>query len=128
MKLFSRKSLVAGATALSVAFAGTTVANAEDTTSDLSSKITNSVEDLSSSSDNDYTADKSDDSKTDDSKTDDSKTDDSKSDDSKKEDTRTSKEKADDIKAWIGVFTAVIGALGTLFAFANKYFDLPFGK
>ena len=118
MKLFSRKSLVAGATALSVAFAGTTVANAEDTTSDLSSKITNSVEDLSSSSDNDYAADKSDD----------SKTDDSKSDDSKKEDTRTSKEKADDIKAWIGVFTAVIGALGTLFAFANKYFDLPFGK
>ena len=113
MKLFSRKSLVAGATALSVAVAGTTVANAEDTTSDQSSKITNSVEDLSSSSDNDYAADKSDDSKTD---------------DSKKEDARTSKEKADDIKAWIGVFTAVIGALGTLFAFANKYFDLPFGK
>ena len=113
MKLFSRKALVAGATALSVAVAGTTVANAEDTTSDLSSKITNSVEGLSSSSDNDYAADKSDDSKTD---------------DSKKEDTRTSKEKADDIKAWIGVFTAVIGALGTLFAFANKYFDLPFGK
>ena len=112
MKLFSRKALVAGATALSVAFAGTTVANAEDTTSDLSSKITNSVEGLSSSSDNDYAADKSDDSKTD---------------DSKKEDNRTSKEKADDIKAWIGVFTAVIGALGTLFAFANKYFDLPFG-
>ena len=123
MKLFSRKALVAGATALSVAVAGTTVANAEDTTSDLSSKITNSVEDLSSSSDNDYAADKSDDSKTDD-----SKTDDSKKEDSKKEDTRTSKEKADDIKAWIGVFTAVIGALGTLFAFANKYFDLPFGK
>ena len=123
MKLFSRKALVAGATALSVAVAGTTVANAEDTTSDLSSKITNSVEGLSSSSDNDYAADKSDDSKTDDSKSDDSKTD-----DSKKEDTRTSKEKADDIKAWIGVFTAVIGALGTLFAFANKYFDLPFGK
>ncbi|MDK8523994.1 hypothetical protein [Corynebacterium sp. MSK150] len=112
MKLFSRKALVAGATALSVAFAGTTVANAEDTTSDLSSKITNSVEGLSSSSDNDYAAEKSDDSKTD---------------DSKKEDNRTSKEKADDIKAWIGVFTAVIGALGTLFAFANKYFDLPFG-
>ena len=123
MKLFSRKALVAGATALSVAVAGTTVANAEDTTSDLSSKITNSVEGLSSSSDNDYAADKSDDSKSDD-----SKSDDSKSDDSKKEDTRTSKEKADDIKAWIGVFTAVIGALGTLFAFANKYFDLPFGN
>ena len=40
----------------------------------------------------------------------------------------TSKEKADDIKAWIGVVTAVIGALGTLFAFANKYLDLPFGN
>ena len=113
MKLFSRKALVAGATALSVAFAGTTVANAEDTTSDLSSKITNSVEGLSSSSDNDYAADKSDDSKTD---------------DSKKEDNRTSKEKAEDIKAWIGVLTAVIGALGTLFAFASKYFDLPIGN
>lgn len=111
MKLFSRKALVAGATALSVAFAGTTVANAEDTTG--SSEIANVVSGLSSSSDNDYAADKNGESKTD---------------DSKKEDTRTSKEKADDIKAWIGVFTAVIGALGTLFAFADKYFDLPFGN
>ena len=113
MKLFSRKALVAGATALSVAFAGTTVANAEDTTSDLSSEITNSIEGLSSSSDNDYASDK------------DGK---SNADSKKKEDTRTSKEKAEDIKAWIGVFTAVIGALGTLFAFANKYLDLPFGN
>ena len=40
MKLFSRKALVAGATALSVAFAGTTVANAEDTTNELPSRIT----------------------------------------------------------------------------------------
>lgn len=113
MKLFSRKALVAGATALSVAFAGTTVANAEDTTSGSSSEATGVVKELFNSSENtNYAADKSDDSKTD---------------DSKKEDNRTSKEKADDIKAWIGVFTAVIGALGTLFAFANKYFDLPFG-
>lgn len=113
MKLFSRKALVAGATALSVAFAGTTVANAEDTTSDLSSEITNSIEGLSSSSDNDYASDK------------DGK---SNADSKKKEDDRTSKEKAEDIKAWIGVVTAVIGALGTLFAFANKYLDLPFGN
>lgn len=103
MKLFSRKALVAGATALSVAFAGTTVANAEDTTSEFSSV----AKELFNSSENtDYAADKSE----------------------GEEDTRTSKEKADDIKAWIGVFTAVIGALGTLFAFANKYFDLPFGN
>ena len=33
-----------------------------------------------------------------------------------------------EIQAWIGVVTAVIGALGTLFAFANKYLDLPFGN
>lgn len=110
MNLFSRKALVAGATALSVAFAGTTVANAEDTTNGLSSQISNPLENLSSSADKDAESN--------------SNTDDSK----KKDDNRTSKEKADDIKAWIGVFTAVIGALGTLFAFANKYFDLPFGN
>ncbi|WP_299138124.1 hypothetical protein [uncultured Corynebacterium sp.] len=110
MKLFSRKALVAGATALSVAFAGTTVANAEDTTSGSSSEVTGVVKELVNSSEHtNYAADKSDDSEG-------------------KEDTRTSKEKADDIKAWIGVFTAVIGALGTLFAFADKYFDLPFGN
>ncbi|MDN8596588.1 hypothetical protein Q0N65_04790 [Corynebacterium tuberculostearicum] len=110
MKLFSRKALVAGATALSVAFAGTTVANAEDTTNGSSSEATGVVKELfNSSEDTNYAGDKSDNSKN-------------------KEDDRTSKEKADDIKAWIGVFTAVIGALGTLFAFANKYFDLPFGN
>ncbi|MCZ9299723.1 hypothetical protein QP958_02425 [Corynebacterium marquesiae] len=115
MKLFSRKALVAGATALSVAFAGTTVANAEDTTNGSSSEVAGVAKELfnSSSADNNYAGDKEGE---------------SKADDSKKEDTRTSKEKADDIKAWIGVFTAVIGALGTLFAFANKYFDLPFGN
>ena len=106
MKLFSRKALVAGATALSVAFAGTTVANAEDTTSEFSSVAKELV---NSSENTKYAANKSDDSEG-------------------KKDDRTSKEKADDIKAWIGVFTAVIGALGTLFAFANKYFDLPFGN
>lgn len=111
MKLFSRKALVAGATALSVAFAGTTVANAEDTTG--SSGINNVVNEQSTPSDKGDAAGKNGESKTD---------------NSKKEDTRTSKEKADDIKAWIGVFTAAISALGALFAFANKYFDLPFVK
>ena len=115
MKLFSRKALVAGATALSVAFAGTTVANAEDTTNELSSRITNTFEGMSSDGNN-YASEKDGESN--------SNADDSK----KKEDTRTSKEKAEDIKAWIGVVTAVIGALGTLFAVANKYLDLPFGN
>lgn len=31
-----------------------------------------------------------------------------------------------EIRDWIAVFTAVIGALGTLLAFLGKYFDLPF--
>ena len=62
MKLFSRKALVAGATALSVAFAGTTVANAEDTTSGSSSEVAGVAKELfNSSEDTSYAADKSDD-------------------------------------------------------------------
>ncbi|MCG7457819.1 hypothetical protein [Corynebacterium tuberculostearicum] len=93
MKLFSRKALVAGATALSMTFAGTTVATAaESTTQSTTAKPTTTkpaepAEQGSSLKDAD----------------------------------------PQEIKAWIGVFTAVIGALGTLFAFANKYLDLPFG-
>lgn len=34
---------------------------------------------------------------------------------------KDSGDKAKQIKDWIGVFTAVISALGALFAFANKY-------
>ena len=94
MKLFSRKALVAGATALSMTFAGTTVAAAaESTTQSTTAKPTTTkpaepAEQGSSLKDAD----------------------------------------PQEIKAWIGVFTAVIGALGTLFAFADKYFDLPFGN
>ena len=77
MKLFSRKALVAGATALSMTFAGTTVATAAEPTEEGSS-----IKDMDPK----------------------------------------------EIKAWIGVVTSVIGALGTLFAFANKYLDLPFGN
>ena len=94
MKLFSRKALVAGATALSMTFAGTTVATAaESTTQSTTAKPTTTkpaepAEQGSSLKDAD----------------------------------------PQEIKAWIGVFTAVISALGTLFAFADKYFDLPFGN
>jgi len=94
MKLFSRKALVAGATALSMTFAGTTVATAaEPTTQSTTAKPTTTkasepAEEGSSIKDMD----------------------------------------PKEIKAWIGVVTSVIGALGTLFAFANKYLDLPFGN
>lgn len=93
MKLFSRKALVAGATAVAVSFAGTTVATAEET--DPTPTAANSQEppkENEGSSNNG-------------------------------EGSSEGEVKPDDIIAWIGVFTAVIGALGTLFGFLNKYFD-----
>ena len=94
MKLFSRKALVAGATALSMTFAGTTVATAAESTTQsttaqpTTTKAAEPAEQGSSLKDAD----------------------------------------PKEIQAWTGVVTAVIGALGTLFAFANKYLDLPFGN
>ena len=94
MKLFSRKALVAGATALSMTFAGTTVATAaEPTTQSTAAKPTTT-----------------------------------KASEPTEEGSSLKDADPKEIKAWIGVFTAVIGALGTLFAFANKYLDLPFGN
>ena len=100
MKLFSRKALVAGATALSMTFAGTTVATAAETTT-----ATKSVEAKPASTP--------------------TKT---KPSEEPKEGSSIKDADPKEIKAWIGVVTAVIGALGTLFAFANKYLDLPFGN
>ena len=94
MKLFSRKALVAGATALSMTFAGTTVATAaESTTQSTTAKPTTT-----------------------------------KPAEPAEQGSSLKDAYPQEIKAWIGVFTAVIGALGTLFAFANKYLDLPFGN
>ena len=92
MKLFSRKALVAGATAVAVAFAGTSVATAEETKTGGSS-----VSDLFGGS-----------------SFSDSKND--TNDDPKKDGSSDPKE----ISAWISVFTAVIGALGALFSCASK--------
>lgn len=96
MKLFSRKAIVAGATALAVTFAGTSVAVAEDETPVVSEETSTET---STPVNNDDGAD----------------------DDAKEEEGSSSDPK--DITAWISVFTAVIGALGTLFTFANKHFD-----
>ena len=101
MKLFSRKALVAGATALSMTFAGTTVATAAETTT-----ATKSVETKPASTPTKTT----------------------KPSEEPKEGSSIKDMDPDEIKAWIGVFTAVISALGTAFAFANKYLDLPFGN
>ena len=95
MKLFSRKALVAGATALSMTFAGTTVATAaEPTTQSTAAKPTTTT----------------------------------KASEPAEEGSSLKDADPKEIQAWIGVVTAVIGALGTLFAFANKYLDLPFGN
>ena len=105
MKLFSRKALVAGATALSMTFAGTTVATAAEEVTQNGETNSSSASDSFGNMSSDTTTDKD-----------------------GNEVPKTSKQKADEAQAWIGVFTAVIGALGTLFAFANKYLDLPFGN
>ena len=105
MKLFSRKALVAGATALSMTFAGTTVATAAEEVTQNGETNSSSASDFFGNMSSDTTTDKD-----------------------GNEVPKTSKQKADEAEAWIGVFTAVIGALGTLFAFASKYFDLPMGN
>lgn len=100
MKLFSRKSLVAGATAIAVSFAGVNVATAEEPPKtpvvekgegegdkDKNDNPGSSIGDLSSSEDKDV--------------------------DPK------------EIQAWIGVVSAIIGVLGSLFAFFSKHFDIP---
>ena len=105
MKLFSRKALVAGATALSMTFAGTTVATAAEEVTQNGETNSSSASDFFGNMSSDTTTDKD-----------------------GNEVPKTSKQKADEAQAWIGVFTAVIGALGPLFAFASKYFDLPMGN
>lgn len=106
MKLISRKALVAGATALSVTFAGTAVATAAEENTPLSSSTIEK-----GAATQPYTNEKGSNNAGDDAK-------------KKPQTERTSQEKAKEVQAWIGVFTAVIGALGTLFTFANKYLDL----
>ena len=104
MKLFSRKALVAGATAVAVAFAGTSVATAEESTSS-----SDSINQLSSgenggeglSSDLPALANLS-------------------SNDKEEGDGELSSN-PDDIASWISVFTAIVGALAAAFSFATKY-------
>ncbi len=105
MKLFSRKALVAAATTAAVSLSGVTVANAETTTPAATTTATSTTTPAAPST-----------TKTP-SKTDE---DTSSSDDS--EGSSISDMDPKEIRDWIAVFTAVIGALGTAFAFYNKYF------
>jgi len=94
MKLFSRKALVAGATAVAVAFAGTSVATAEPTnepsaSSDIFSMSSGAEDGESGSSSNGGDGELSSD--------------------------------PESIASWISVFTAIVGALAAAFSFATKY-------
>ena len=93
MKLFSRKALVAGAAAVALSFAGTSVAAADEQPNFSS---------FSSSSEKPNDED-------------------GETKPPKPEQNGSSDMKPQDISAWISVFTAVIGALGALFAFASKH-------
>ena len=99
-----RKGLVAAATALTVSFAGVSVANAEDS---LTGEIVTTVD-----ADTDSEAQAADD------------TNDVDTDTDSAEDSSLSSMSSDmepkEIRDWIAVFTAIVGALSTLFAFVNK--------
>lgn len=114
MKLFSRKALVAAATAATVSLSGVTVATAE-TANDNTAAVNEPTNDApkSEGEDNNKKDDKKDDKKDEESSS-------SSSDDS--EGSSISDMKPSEIRDWIAVFTAIIGALGTVFAFYNKNF------
>jgi len=124
MKLFSRKALVAGATAVAVAFAGTSVASAEEAPKN----STSSVGDLfqGSSFGNSSKAEKKADpeeNKDGEDATDAENPEGNDGEGANKEEEKGSSEGLDagEITAWISVFTAIVGALGAVFSFAGKY-------
>ena len=113
MKLFSRKALVAAATAATVSLSGVTVANAETTPPEATTPAAPSTTTPAAPS----TTKPADETTTTPSKTDEDSSS-SSSDDSKGSSISDMDPK--EIRDWIAVFTAIIGALGTAFAFYNK--------
>ncbi|HCD1552802.1 hypothetical protein [Corynebacterium striatum] len=110
MKFFSRKALVAAAAAATISFGGAGAAMAQDTPAPAdqvqpvdASKVNKDTDQANKNKENKKPS-------TEGSSTEGSSTEGSSSNIDQK-----------DIKDWIGVFTAVISALGALFAFVNKY-------
>ncbi|NMF30841.1 hypothetical protein HF851_00930 [Corynebacterium ammoniagenes] len=118
MKLFSRKALVAGATAVAVAFAGTSVASADEAPENKPAASSNPFSGIGSSTDT-KTTDK--DAEDEDTNDDESTANPDENDPIKEENKGSSFDNPKELTAWISVFTAVIGALGALFSFAGKY-------
>ncbi|MDN6431055.1 hypothetical protein [Corynebacterium flavescens] len=105
MKFFSRKALVAGATAIAVSFAGVNVASAEPATAPAMSSGSSAgdfLKTLGGSSNNTPNNTK----------------------DTPAHNTGTTTENTSsspkDIKEWIGIITAVVGALSAIYTFINK--------
>lgn len=118
MKFFSRKALVAAATAATVSLSGVSVASAEDTAED-TAVVTNESADSETTTDNDKETDNSESNK-DNNKEKEEESSSSSSNDS--EGSSITDMKPSEIRDWIAVFTAIIGALGTVFAFYQKNF------
>ena len=116
MKLFSRKALVAGAAAVALSFAGTSVATAEPATNTGGSSVSDLFGGSSFSDSKNDTNDDAD--STEDNGNGEG---DGNGNEKPKEENGSSDIEAGEITAWISVFTAVIGALGALFSFASKY-------
>lgn len=104
MKLISRKAFLAGATALSVTLAGTTVATAAEN-ADTAAQVSSATSTGAPSQKIDSDANKQNNAK-------------------KAQDLSSKDANPESVKAWIEVITAAVGALGTLFAFANKYINI----
>lgn len=104
-----RKAIVAAATALTVASAGTVVANAQDDqlSSNLSSSFTNADEKDNGEGET---------------SSDGSSQKDGESDLANLSSNEDDEPDPDAIKSWIGVFTAVIGVLSAAFGFFATYF------
>lgn len=95
MKFFSRKALVAAAAAATISFGGAGAAMAQETTTPAPQATSSAV---STTTTNANEGEKG-----------------------SSTEGLSSNLEAKDVKDWIGVFTAVISALGALFAFATKY-------
>lgn len=94
MKFFSRKALVAGATAIAVSFAGVNVASAAEPKNNENAAVVTTEQDDNTGS--------------------------SLPGSSTSGDPEENKAKLDNIKAWIGIITAVVGALSAIYSFVNK--------
>lgn len=98
MKFFSRKALVAAAAAATISFGGAGAAMAQETTTPAPQPTSSATTTTTTPTTKANEGEKG-----------------------SSPEGLSSNMEAKDVKDWIGVFTAVISALGALFAFATKY-------